>query len=267
MLASGHGLSSTSSPGHWLSSSLETGRPESRSKQARKRLWIDTICELLCCSTQGEHRVQPDHSLRTTERRRERKIQVHRVYREPRFITLLSYLHILSCRTANSHRDKDWRTEKSTKRTIITTCHSPGSIKDKLHTQAGNHKERAESDDNTVRKHSCLYQQQGLIETTDQVLQPMVTVAPCGTVTGVGGSPGAWCCKWMQPHSSGGTQLPLYCSRPWKEKHTSQIKKKQRSDRICVLVIKYSTFVLCCAQITCIEMHQCRIHTSGKRAV
>lgn len=206
MLASGHGLSSTSSPGHWLSSSLETGRPESRSKQARKRLWIDTICELLCCSTQGEHRVQPDHSLRTTERRKGRKIQVPRVCREPRFITLLSYLHILSCRTANCHRDKDWRTEKqqTDNNNNQTNCTNKLGIT-----------KEEQSDDNTVV-------QQGLIEKTDQVLQPMVTVAPCGTVTGVGGSPAAWCCRWMQPHSPGGTQLPLYCSRPCKEKHISE---------------------------------------------
>lgn len=44
----------------------------------------------------------------------------------------------------------------------------------------------------------------------------MVTVAPWGTVTGLGGSPEAWCCRWTQPHSSGGTQLPFCCSRPWK---------------------------------------------------
>lgn len=81
-LASGQSLSSTSGPGHWLSSSsLETGRPESRSKQARKRLWIETILlppitpawESLCCreeeGTQGEQGVHSDHSLRMTKRR------------------------------------------------------------------------------------------------------------------------------------------------------------------------------------------------------
>lgn len=82
MLESGQDLSSTNGPGHWLSSSsLETGRPESRSKQARKRLWIETMllpvitpaCEVLCCreaeGTQGEHGVHSDHSLRMTKRR------------------------------------------------------------------------------------------------------------------------------------------------------------------------------------------------------
>lgn len=88
MLASGHSLSSTSSPGHWISSSLVTGRPESRSKQAWKRFWIETNCEpltaadkvLLCREdgrTQGEQGVQPDHSLRTTERQREAEMQVN----------------------------------------------------------------------------------------------------------------------------------------------------------------------------------------------
>lgn len=81
MLASGQSLSSISGPGHWLSSSsLETGKPESRSRQARKRLWIEIILlplitpawEVLCCreeeGTQGEHGVHADHSLRMTER-------------------------------------------------------------------------------------------------------------------------------------------------------------------------------------------------------
>lgn len=85
MLASGQSLSSTSGPGHWLSSSsLETGWPESRSKQARKRLWIETILlplttpawEVLFCreaeSRQGEHCVHSDHSLRITERKEEK---------------------------------------------------------------------------------------------------------------------------------------------------------------------------------------------------
>lgn len=53
----------------------------------------------------------------------------------------------------------------------------------------------------------------------------METVAPGGTVTGVGGCPEAWCCRWTQPHSSGGTQLPFCCNRPWKGKHT--IYKKE----------------------------------------
>lgn len=83
MLASGQSLSSTSGPRHWLSSSssLETGWPDSRSKQALKRLWIETILlppttpawEALCCreadGKQGEHGVHSDHSLRMTERR------------------------------------------------------------------------------------------------------------------------------------------------------------------------------------------------------
>lgn len=43
----------------------------------------------------------------------------------------------------------------------------------------------------------------------------METKAPWGMVTGTGGCPGVWCCRWMQPHSSGGTQLPFCCSRPW----------------------------------------------------
>lgn len=75
-LASGHSLSSTSGPGQRPSSSPETGRPESRSKHARKRLWIETgflppPTSESCGdaeSRQGEHCVHSDHSLRTTER-------------------------------------------------------------------------------------------------------------------------------------------------------------------------------------------------------
>lgn len=71
------------------------------------------------------------------------------------------------------------------------------------------------------RKHVhalCVFNSQG----SNQVLQPMVTVAPSGTLMGVGGCPEAWCCRWMQPHSSGGTQLPFCCSRPWRRKHSIQ---------------------------------------------
>lgn len=80
--ASGQGRSSASGPGHWLcSSSLGTGRPESRSKQARKRLWTESILmppgvpawEGLWWGeaegAQGEQGVHSDHSLRRTEKR------------------------------------------------------------------------------------------------------------------------------------------------------------------------------------------------------
>lgn len=124
MLTSGHSLSSASGPGHWFSSSLGTGRPESRSKQARNRLWIDTMLVLLLmaadseelCSreedgTQGEQGVHCDHSLRMTERKkRERERQDEGVITEEGlFITLiirLSYLHILSSHTAKSHHGR-----------------------------------------------------------------------------------------------------------------------------------------------------------------
>lgn len=44
MLSSGHSLSSTCGCGHWFfSCSPGTGKPESKSKQARKRLWTETI--------------------------------------------------------------------------------------------------------------------------------------------------------------------------------------------------------------------------------
>lgn len=78
MFGSGQRRSSTSDPEHWLSSSPETGRPESRSKQARKRLWIETTLlslterarEVLNCmeakGKHGEHGVHADHSLRIT---------------------------------------------------------------------------------------------------------------------------------------------------------------------------------------------------------
>lgn len=79
MFGSGQRRSSTSDPEHWLSSSPETGRPESRSKHARKRLWIETTLlslteparEVLNCmkakGKHGEHGVHADHSLRITE--------------------------------------------------------------------------------------------------------------------------------------------------------------------------------------------------------
>lgn len=79
MFGSGQKRWSTSGPEHRLSSSPETGRPESRSKQARKRLWIETtllpltapVREVLDCreaqGRQGEHGVQADQALRTTE--------------------------------------------------------------------------------------------------------------------------------------------------------------------------------------------------------
>lgn len=78
MFGSGQRRSSTSDPKHWLSSSPETGRPESRYKQARKRLWSDTTLlsltepprEVLNCmeakDKHGEHDVHADHSLRIT---------------------------------------------------------------------------------------------------------------------------------------------------------------------------------------------------------
>lgn len=78
MFGSGQRRSSTSDPEHWLSFCPETGRPESRSKQARKRLWIETTLlplteparEVLNCmeakGKHGEHGVHADHSLRIT---------------------------------------------------------------------------------------------------------------------------------------------------------------------------------------------------------
>lgn len=78
MFRSGQIRSSTSGPEHWFSSSPETGRPESKSKQARKRLWIETTLlsltkpameVLKCRETKGKHGeqgVHADHSLRIT---------------------------------------------------------------------------------------------------------------------------------------------------------------------------------------------------------
>ena len=82
VLPSGQSLSSTTGSGHWLSSSVVIERPESRSKQARKRLWIETIVVLLMTSSseklscteekgmQEEQGVHSDHSLRMAERRK-----------------------------------------------------------------------------------------------------------------------------------------------------------------------------------------------------
>lgn len=82
-LESGQSLSSTRGPGHWLSSSsLETGTPEYKSKQARKRRWVESIwlalmtpaVEWLSCreedGTQGEQGVHSDHSLSMTKQRK-----------------------------------------------------------------------------------------------------------------------------------------------------------------------------------------------------
>lgn len=59
-----------------------------------------------------------------------------------------------------------------------------------------------------------------------QVLQSLMTVPPWGTVTAMGGCPEAWCCRWIQPHFSAGTQLPFRWSKPWKKnhRHTNCIK-------------------------------------------
>lgn len=110
MLASGQSLSSSSGSGHWLSSSssptCETGKPESRSKQALKRLWIDTICvtlmspacNVLGCSEeegrQGEQGVQFDHSLATTYKKgRGKKIEGQKTeQRHIRDIYIFSFL-------------------------------------------------------------------------------------------------------------------------------------------------------------------------------
>lgn len=122
MLASGQSLSSTSGPGHRLSSSPETGRPESRSKQARKRLWIETSLVpkitpawgVLCCreeeGTQGEQGVHSDHSLRMTERSKGRsRVTGRRSYLRGSSFIHSSLLHIfcfltftLSCVTLQS---------------------------------------------------------------------------------------------------------------------------------------------------------------------
>lgn len=76
--ASGQSLSSTSGPVHWpCSSPSASGRPESRSKQARKRLWTES--NLMppwfpawreVESVQGEQGVHSDHSLRRTKEKR-----------------------------------------------------------------------------------------------------------------------------------------------------------------------------------------------------
>lgn len=116
MLASGQNFSSTSGPGHWLSSCPETGRPESRSKQARKRLWTETILvpliipawEVLCCreeeGTQGEHDVHSDHSLRMTKKDKERgritrPIQAEAIHS---FLIVCFLTFTLSCVTLQS---------------------------------------------------------------------------------------------------------------------------------------------------------------------
>lgn len=117
MSASGQSLSSTSGPGHWLSSSPETGRPESRSKQARKRFWIETILvppmtsawEVLCCreeeGTQGEQEVHSDHSLRMTKWSKQRS-RIKKLLEKKLFIhSLLFFLKFtftLSCVTLQS---------------------------------------------------------------------------------------------------------------------------------------------------------------------
>lgn len=107
MLISGQTLSSTSGPGHWLSSSLKTGRPESRSKQARKRFWTETIFVPLTtpsvrsCSEglQGEQGVHSDHSLRTAEWKKAKSRaglegnEVMRTYEtETSYISFLTFL-------------------------------------------------------------------------------------------------------------------------------------------------------------------------------
>lgn len=115
MSATGQSLSSTSGPGHWLSSSPETARPESRSKQARKRFWIETILmplinsawEGLCCreeeGTHGEQKVHSDHSLRMTERSKERaRTTGWRRYSRQSFSFILCY-YSLHCACLPSH--------------------------------------------------------------------------------------------------------------------------------------------------------------------
>lgn len=138
MLASGQSLSSVSGPEHWSFSSSETGRPESRSKQARKRLWIESISlpcfttawGVLRCSeedgTHREHGVQSDHSLRMTARNKERwEGAIHSFILH--YIHILdSCLHILLCHTAVFHHGTSWRREQT--RNNYTDCGVEGKL-------------------------------------------------------------------------------------------------------------------------------------------
>lgn len=93
----------------------------------------------------------------------------------------------------------------------------------------------------------------------------MVTVAPWGTVTGLGGSPEAWCCRWTQPHSSGGTQLPFCCSRPWKTHNSLE----RRTGAMTVFLLeqmytKTSSFPCICGIILSQYTICCWLYTQGK---
>lgn len=135
MLESGQSLSSTSGLRHWLSSSLEIGRPESRSKQARKRLWIETILlplisppwEVLCCrGTHGEQGVHSDHSLRMTERRKSRVNRMMGLFNQELFklLSLLCFLTFtLSHVTMQSSIMAKAGGQNSQKKLIIITIH------------------------------------------------------------------------------------------------------------------------------------------------
>lgn len=134
MFWSGQSLSSTSSPEHWLSSSLGTGKPESRSRQARKRFWMETMVappttpptKALSWSEddnmQGEQRVHSDHSLRITAGRKENdKVEHITEEKESKTFNIqVSYHHILWCHNAKPLHGKGCRTKN---KTITEICH------------------------------------------------------------------------------------------------------------------------------------------------
>lgn len=128
MFTSGQSRSSTSSPEHWLSSSLGTGRPESRSRQARKRFWMETTAapptspsaKVLSWSEEddmhGEQRVHSDHSLRITAWGQENHKEEYPTEEKEgnTFNKQDSYHHILWCHNAKLLHDKGCRQKTTT---------------------------------------------------------------------------------------------------------------------------------------------------------
>lgn len=212
MFGSGQRRSSTSDPEHWLSFSPGTGRPESRSRQARKRLWSETTLlsltkparEVLNCTEangkHGEHVVHADHSLRITGNTWFEKIfslLFENMVVASSLTFSLSYLHTLSYHTAEFHHGTSLRTAKR-----------------------GYHKSQIKC------FLWCLFNCCAMSSVHPlgcyQVLQSLMTVPPWGTVTAMGGCPESWCCSWIQPHLSAGTQLPFRWSKPWKKNTDTQ---------------------------------------------
>lgn len=256
MFASGQSLCSISGPGHWLFSSLETGRPESKSKQARKRLCIETILfpvmtsaregKRLCKEgdgTQGEQEVHSDHSLRITARGKETAWSIKKLLKKELLsgLSAFSPSHSLvsQCKVPSWQRLEN-RAARNHTITDSYIPHDRKKINRYLESKQTLNKIKVLLKCSTASQilqesrpwllSQCLLMQcwKGCSisslklrikrnETgSNQVLQPIVTVEPWETVTGRGSCPEPWCCRWMQPHSSGGTQLPFFCINPWR---------------------------------------------------